>query len=248
MIRTGDYTQVTNYYKNNSVNKKNNTNKAKETEDIQDILGCGNKIKGSEDKLSQKAKDYLEQLRKNNKDFDFLVADKGDDFKGLVGQSKKEFSVVFTSAELEKMASDEKYAQEKLATIDTVVKMSKKINEQFGFESGWDKENGIGTKLNKLTMAFDDNGNMKLFAELEQVTQKQQERIENLKEKKAQDNSNDKVGDMKEKKNDKKDVTVKKTVVEATSEEELISKIGEWDWSQVTEEKAMEGMMLDISI
>lgn len=75
------------------------------------------KIKSSEDKLSSKAQKYLETLRKDNADFDFIIADKGDDFRGLVDQSDKEFTVVFSSAELERMASDEKYAREKLSTV-----------------------------------------------------------------------------------------------------------------------------------
>ena len=53
------------------------------------------KIKSSEDKLSSKAQKYLETLRKDNADFDFIIADKGDDFRGLVDQSDKEFTVVF---------------------------------------------------------------------------------------------------------------------------------------------------------
>ena len=42
-------------------------------------------------------------------------------FRGLVDQSDKEFTVVFSSAELERMASDEKYAQEKLSMVKTAV-------------------------------------------------------------------------------------------------------------------------------
>ena len=53
------------------------------------------KIKSSEDKLSSKAQKYLETLRKDNADFDFIIADKGDDFRGLVDQSDKEFTVFF---------------------------------------------------------------------------------------------------------------------------------------------------------
>ena len=38
------------------------------------------KIKSSEDKLSSKAQKYLETLRKDNADFDFIIADKGFTF------------------------------------------------------------------------------------------------------------------------------------------------------------------------
>lgn len=111
MIRAANLTQVTDYYKSNTVSKQNNTEKAK------DVQPNAQKIKSSEDKLSSKAQKYLETLRKDNADFDFIIADKGDDFRGLVDQSDKEFTVVFSSAELERMASDEKYAREKSSTV-----------------------------------------------------------------------------------------------------------------------------------
>ena len=172
MIRAANLTQVTDYYKSNTVSKQNNTEKAK------DVQPNAQKIKSSEDKLSSKAQKYLETLRKDNADFDFIIADKGDDFRGLVDQSDKEVTVVFSSAELERMASDEKYAQEKLSMVKTAVVMSDKINEQFGFERAWGKTENNGTVLSKLTMSFDDSGKMTLFADLEKITEKQQEWLE----------------------------------------------------------------------
>ena len=222
MIRAANLTQVTDYYKSNTVSKQNNTEKAK------DVQPNAQKIKSSEDKLSSKAQKYLETLRKDNADFDFIIADKGDDFRGLVDQSDKEFTVVFSSAELERMASDEKYAREKLSTVKTAVEMSDKINEQFGFERAWGTTDNSGTVLNKLTMSF---------ADLEKITEKQKERLEELKEKRAE-----------EKKQEKKDVTVKRTTIQANSKEELLEKISELDWSKITEEKATQGMKFDITI
>ena len=40
----------------------------------------------------------------------------------------------------------------------------------------------VETVLNKLTMSFDDDGKMTLFADLEKITEKQKERLEELKE------------------------------------------------------------------
>ena len=213
MIRAANLTQVTDYYKSNTVSKQNNTEKAK------DVQPNAQKIRSSEDKLSSKAQKYLETLRKDNADFDFIIADKGDDFGGLVDQS------------------DEKYAREKLSTVKTAVEMSDKINEQFGFERAWGTTDNSGTVLNKLTMSFDDDGKMTLFADLEKITEKQKERLEELKEKRAE-----------EKKQEKKDVTVKRTTIQANSKEELLEKISELDWSKITEEKATQGMKFDITI
>ena len=229
MIRATNLTQVTEYYKNNTVSKQNSTQKTK------DAQANAAKIKSSEDKLSSKAQKYLETLRKDNADFDFIIADKGDDFRGLVDQSDKEFTVVFSSAELERMASDEKYAQEKLSMVKTAVVMSDKINEQFGFERAWGKTENNGTVLSKLTMSFDDSGKMTLFADLEKITE--QEWLEELKEKRAE-----------EKQQEKKDLTVKRTTIQANSEEELIEKISELDWSKIAEEKATQGMKFDTTI
>ena len=135
------------------------------------------------------------------------------------------------------MASDEKYAQEKLSMVKTAVVMSDKINEQFGFERAWGKTENNGTVLSKLTMSFDDSGKMTLFADLEKITEKQQEWLEELKEKRAE-----------EKQQEKKDLTVKRTTIQANSEEELIEKISELDWSKIAEEKATQGMKFDTTI
>lgn len=67
-------------------------------------------VQSSEYKLSDKAQKYLDKLRKDYGDYDFVVADAGDDMKGLMKQATKEFSVIFSSEELEKMADDEKFA------------------------------------------------------------------------------------------------------------------------------------------
>lgn len=89
MIRAANLTQVTDYYKSNTVSKQNNTEKAK------DVQPNAQKIKSSEDKLSSKAQKYLETLRKDNADFDFIIADKGDDFRGLVDQAIRNLQLFF---------------------------------------------------------------------------------------------------------------------------------------------------------
>ncbi len=62
-----------------------------------------------------------------------------------------------------------------------------KINEQFGFERAWGTTDNSGTVLNKLTMSFDDDGkDDTFFADLEKITEKQKERLEELKEKNVQ--------------------------------------------------------------
>lgn len=67
----------------------------------------------NESGLSSKAQEFLKNLRKQYGDFDFFVGNSTDNLKALVKSGSKEFSVVFSSAELERMASDEKYAKQR---------------------------------------------------------------------------------------------------------------------------------------
>ena len=58
-----------------------------------------------EQKLSAKAQSYLEKLREKYGDYDFIVSNDMDTSK-TVG-STKEYSVMFSTEELEKMAEDD---------------------------------------------------------------------------------------------------------------------------------------------
>lgn len=132
------------------------------------------KVKGSESKLSNKAAAFLEKLRKTYGDFDFIVGNAGDHLRSLVKNSSKEFSVIFSTEELEKMASDEKYAKEKINAMKGAVRMSGQINEQFGFESAFA---GGGVKMTKFGISFNADGTTSFFAELEKSAAVQRERL-----------------------------------------------------------------------
>ena len=114
------------------------------------VTGGGNvsavQVKSSEDKLSDKAKSYLDDLRKQYGDYDFIVADAGDNKRELVKQSNKEYSVVLTSSEVERMSSSPKYAKEKLDAINTSVRMSDRIGRESGYERAWGRD---GVKYDK---------------------------------------------------------------------------------------------------
>ena len=72
------------------------------------LNALANSETNDEAKLSDKAKSFLENLRKKYGDYDFIVSNDMDTSK-TVG-STKEYSVMFTAEELEKMAADEDYA------------------------------------------------------------------------------------------------------------------------------------------
>ena len=101
-------------------------------------------------------------MRGSRADMDFMVADfeNGDNAKDILAQSDKEFTVIFSKEEMEKMASDPKYYAEKMHSIDGALRMSEEINARFGFERAFGKTNGIentadaDTKITKFGISF----------------------------------------------------------------------------------------------
>lgn len=124
-------------------------------------------------KLSQKAQALLEKLQKTYKNMDFMAADykNGTEAGDILSRGTKEFSVLFSPEELEKMASDKKYEKEYMAKIQGAVQMSDQINRQFGFESGLGK-NAESSQLTKVGMSFNSDGTTTLFASLEKQSDK----------------------------------------------------------------------------
>ena len=242
MVTTHGITSAAGYYENTVQQKKVSTVKTKNN------TASEQAVKSSEDKLSSKAKKYLDNLRKTYGDYDFIVADAGDDRRALLDKSDKEFSVIFSSSELERMASDEKYASEKMRRVNTIVNMTDKICEQFGYERAWGKGSENDTIINKLAVSINDDGSMSIFAELEKMSEKQKDYIEKLREKRSEEKKTSEKLEEKKVNSYKKDDTssVKKVVVEASSEEELIEKIKNVDWNKVSGEKV--GARFDFSV
>lgn len=183
----------------------------------------------NEEKLSKKAQDFLKNLREKYGDYDFMIGNSTDDLKALSQAGTKEYSVIFSSAEIERMANDEKYAEEKMQGVAGAVKMAKRVAEEYGFGSA-SGENGV---INKIGVTVDDSGKMKLFADLEKTTSKQRERIEANREKRTEEK---KAADKAKKKNpyEKNDKpSVKRARIEADTEEEFIDKLKNLDWSKI---------------
>ena len=201
--------------------------------------GAGGVSGTNESKLSSKAQDFLKNLRSRYKDYDFFVGNGTDDLKSLAKSGTKEFSVIFSGAELERMANDEKYAQEKLNCVKQAVKMSEEIDRRFGFQSALGKDGASDTVINKIGIVFNDDGTTSFFAELEKSSAKQRERIE-----KAREEKNSEIQSYSKSNRD-----AKRTSVQANSMEELLDKILAVDWSAVKSEKTSEsGGKFDYSI
>ncbi len=117
-------------------------------------------------KLSAAAQKLLKKLQKTYGNMDFMVYEDGQDAKELLSHGTKEFSVLFSSEELEKMAADEKCEKEYMSKVQGAVRMSDEINKKFGFTSALEDKAG-NTQISKFGIAFGSDGKLTLFAELE---------------------------------------------------------------------------------
>ena len=251
MVKAYGVTSNTNYYETKVFQKKNGVDKVKNSTSADQIA------KTSEEKLSSKAKAYLDELRKTYGDYDFIVADEGVDRNELLNQSNKEFSVMFSSAELEKMASDEDYAAEQMRKVQTIVDMSNRIFEQFNIERAWEEGATGDALLNKLAISVNDDGTMTILAEIERFSEKKQSYLEKVIEKRNDQKEKEKKIEKKEEeaKVDEKKInaykkddenSVKKTVIKASTEEELIESIKNINWDKIQGE--IVGAKFDFSI
>lgn len=192
--------------------------------------------------LSEAAQNLLEKLRKEYSNMDFMVADfdTAEEAQEALSRGTKEVSVLFSTEELEKMAADENVEKEYMDRVQDALRMSDEINAQFGLESasGENSENGVITRIG---ISFNKDGTMSYFAELEKTSNQQKERIEKTKEKRAEEK---KAAEKKEKA-ENSNTPVKRTMVQASSKEELIDKINKIDWSQIKEERILEGGKID---
>jgi len=180
-------------------------------------------LKGSEGKLSSKAQDFLAKLREQYGDYDFIIADDVNDPR-LLDQGTKAYSVILRTDELERMANDEDYAKEVMGKVDSAIGTMKGIEEK--------GELGEGVQFKRIAISFDDEGNMKLFAELEKMSEQQKERMESAKEKRAEEK---KKADKQEEKEKRSEAPAKRTWVEASSEEELLEKLRNINWDEIQE-------------
>lgn len=234
-------------YYNNTVqqNQKNNAEevKNKAAKGIETATQTSNT---NQSQLSNKAQAFLENLRKTYSNMDFMVADfdKGDNAKEILSRGTKEISVLFSSEELEKMASDEKYAKEYMDRVQGAVRMSEQINQQFGFESAFENKSDKG-EITKIGISFNKDGTMSIFAELEKAMDKWKERIEKVREKRAEEKKD---AARKEDVKRRNGVSAKKTTIQASSAEELFKKVNELDWSNVRKVEKAERNRFDISI
>ena len=208
-----------------------------------EVKAQGGVAQANEARLSDKAKEYLNKLREKYGDYDFMVGDEKDDLDDLMSGATKEFSVVLSNEELEKMAEDEDYADEKMNGVEKAIQAAKKLAEEVGF--GEEDENGIltGTFFNRFGISVGEDGKISIFADLERITAKQRADAEEAKDarreeqKEAAKEAEEKAAEeeAEEKKINREDYAVQQTRIEASSAEELLEKFHAIDWSAIAE-------------
>lgn len=166
----------------------------------------------SSKELSPKAQAYLEKLREKYGDYDFVVADNVDDPQALTANSTKKYSVVLSSDELEKMANDEEYANEVMGKVEDAVKTADSVIEKAGLE---------GVQISQLTISFDENGNTKMFATLEKLSESQQQRLDAAKERAAEADE------------EAEEIQPARVTIEAEDEESFLEQLLNIDWDSI---------------
>lgn len=254
MLKIGEYNQISNFKDTvKKTGKKNNTDGINENKRADKANGI-NVI--GHNKLSKRAQDLLEKLKKTYTNMDFMVADYDNEYeaKGILARGTKEFSVLFDDDELEKMAADEDYLNDRLAKMEGAVKFSERINDEFGYESVFDK-NSEDVEVNRVGISYNQDGTMSYFAELEKVNDKQAQRLARAKENAK---GEDKVGLRGQQGNGKvdnknhwyKDILEgnKKVMLTAETEEELYDMIYDVDWNEIPVEHKVSGMRFDYTM
>ena len=243
---TAAYASYQNNYKTGTANKKKKQHK--QTENTKLKKNTTESI--AEKNLSKAAQKMLENLRGSRNDMDFMVADfeNGDNAKDILAQSDKEYTVIFSKEEMEKMASNSKYYAEKMHSIQGALRMSEEINAQFGFERAFGKTTEIGNsidsdmKITKFGISFNSDGSTSFFAQLEKTSENQKDYLEKIQEKKAAEKKEAK------KKERSTQVNIKRATVEANSKEELLDKIKNIEWDSIKPEDNKIGSRFDFSI
>ena len=126
------------------------------------------KILSAEEQLSDKAKSYLKNLRRSRNFVDFRIAEKGKENDALAGKSNKEFTVVLSNEEIEKMATDKKFEREQVNTLDQTVKSMLMAQTGIGNNNGTNKTNVEDIK--SIAAKTQEDGTTMLIASLEKST------------------------------------------------------------------------------
>jgi hypothetical protein len=247
MVKVGDYQQSINSYS------------TAKTESKEKSANVGYVNEKKESGLSEKAQKLLNKLRNTYTNVDFMVADSdtGDEAKQVLSQYTREYSVLLTTDEIEKMASDEKFEKEYLSQIETAIGVTDNINEQYDMSQSFESKGGY-TVVSKYGVMVDADGKATLFADLNKLSDAQKEYLEKHREKvKEEKKAEEAKAEKKEAEErleeiaeeaDPFDEPVEKSVrIEASNIHELLEKIKNLNWDDVAPNNASVGTNFDFT-
>ncbi|MCH5267260.1 MAG: hypothetical protein J1E62_02855 [Lachnospiraceae bacterium] len=218
--------------KNSKTNEKSNNNQ-KVNSDRANAVNNGRVGKSQNMfnvELSDKAKNLLEELQQKYTNMDFIIAnyDSDEEAQRLLSRGTKEYSVLIDPETLEAMAADEATKEKYLGIIDDATSQLRQMVDELGED---------GKEVTRLGIVVHNDGSVSYFAELEQLSARQKERIEATREeKKAEDKENEKRAEKRRKDEALQERIAnhaKRTTVEADSIEALMEAIRNVNWEQV---------------
>lgn len=196
--------------------------------------------------LSDKARALLEELQQKYSNMDFIIADYNseEEAQELLSRGTKEYSVLIDPETLEKMAADEETKNQYLGIIDDATSQLGQMMDELGAD---------GAEVTRVGITIHDDGTVSYFAEMEQLSEKQKERIQAAREEKKAEarkeekkEKNEQYTDWVQRRQDAGRVgtwhrdyrtplsdTAKRTVVQANSIEELKEAIRGVDWEKL---------------
>ncbi len=186
--------------------------------------------KPQQTELSQGAKNVLKELQQKYGNMDFIVGsyETEEEAAEYLSRGTKEYSVLLDPEELEKMAADKDAKKEQMNQIEMAVGQLANMKAQLGEE---------GATVKNLGVSIGKDGKTTLFASLEEMGEKQKERLEEAKEAKAADKAAEKKAASGK---------VKKTFVKADNTTDLLEKIRTVDWDKIeAEDVPVSGSKID---
>ena len=178
-------------------------------------------------KLSRGAQRLLEELRKKYSNMDFMVADyeTEEEAQSYLSRGTKEYSVLIDPETLEEMASNSKVKEKYMGILEEATGKLSSLKDQLKEEGKDDMTIHLGVSIGK-------DGTVSYFAELEKMSEKQRERIEESKEERAKEQEEKKRAEGKRGDFIAPD-NIKRTKVTAGSIDELLEKIRSVDWDTI---------------
>lgn len=229
-----------NVYKNSSKDKADKTqqNRGAATGKAGEADKAGKA--GNEVQLSERAKELLKELQKKYGNMDFIVANYGSEREAqdYLSRGTKEFSVLIEPETLEEMAASEDSKNKYMKLIEDSAGQLTNMKDQLS-----DDKKG---EVVHLGVSIKDDGTVSYFADLEQMSARQRERIEQAREERQEEKKQEEVGGPSHARaGHGMPEAVKKTRVQADSVDDLLKRINQVDWSQVRGQGVYAGGRFD---